>query len=495
MSPEVHAAITAQEARRPQSEARAAACARLGEPGTVAVVTGQQVGLALGPLYTLHKAVAAVVTARALEAETGRPAVPVFWLQTEDHDVEEISAVGLPDAASGEVRRIALAAESARVSVSERRLGAGIDAVHAALNDALTGLQRGEETLALLRRHYRSEATFAEAFAGVMAELFAEAGLVLVDPRDPALGAACAAVHRKALAEARPLAEVLEARAAALSDAGFDVQVPIRPDAALSCFHPDGAGGPRYRLVTADDAWELAGRDERVGAEAVTDALQKTPLAFSTTALLRPALQDVLLPTAAYVGGPGELAYFSELDPVYRIFERPMPLAVPRARFVIAGPTVRRLAEQLEVSPLDAGVAREELLAALSEREGDAAIDVGAVLAPVREAMARAQRTLEAAVTPLDAGFERVARKVEAVVGQQLERLAGRAERALAEADEVRVSRVDRLQGLCWPDGAPQERVYGFPWFAAQHGPRELVDALLAAATPWNPELVEVSPP
>ncbi|TNF37961.1 MAG: bacillithiol biosynthesis BshC, partial [Deltaproteobacteria bacterium] len=98
------------------------------------------------------------------------------------------------------------------------------------------------------------------------------------------------------------------------------------------------------------------------------------------------------------------------------------------------------------------------------------------------------------AVTPLDAGFARVVKRAEGAVEQQLGRVADRARRAVAEADAVRVSRVDRLRALCWPGDAPQERVFGFPWFGARHGPRALVDALLAAAEPWNPDLVEVDP-
>ena len=499
IAPAVHAAIAAQEARRPPSPARAAALARLAEPGAVAVVTGQQVGLALGPLYTLHKAAAVIATARALEAETGRPAVAVFWLQTEDHDVAEISSVGLPDASTGAVGRVTLedtlGPEAARVSVSERPLGPDIAATHHALAEQLAGLRYADETLDLLRRHYVPGATFGEAFAGVMAELFADAGLILVDPRDPALGAATAAVHARALAHAAPLAAALEARAAALTAAGFKVQVPIRPGAALSCFHPDGPAGPRYRLLIDGDGWSLAGRDGRVTADAIAEALADSPRAFSTTALLRPVLQDTLLPTAAYVGGPGELAYFAELAPVYALFERPMPLAVPRARFLVAGPTVRRLSEQLDLAPLAAGGPRDALLATLAERAGDAPSDPEIALAPVRDALTRASAALTRTTAPLDPGFERAAKKAEDAVSHQLDRLADRARRAAAEADQVRVSRLDRLRGLCWPDGAPQERVLGMPWFAAQHGPRALVDALVAAARPWHPDLVEVDPP
>ena len=498
IDPAVHAALAAQEARRPQSPARTAALARLAAPGAVAVVTGQQVGLALGPLYTLHKAAAAVATARALEAETGHPVVPVFWLQTEDADFAEVRTVALPDPATGAVRHLeipdALGPDAARVSLSERPLGPGIAAVHTALASALDGLREADATLRLLQRHYRPEATFGDAFAGVMAELFAEAGLLLLDPRDPALSPLAAPVHARALALAPDLAAALTARAAALEAAGLQVQVPVRPDAALSCFHPDGPAGPRYRLVADGAGWTLAGAAGRFTAAALDAALGASPRAFSTTALLRPLLQDHWLPTAATLGGPGELAYFAELPPLYAAFERAMPLAIPRARFLLVGPTARRLAAQLGLAPRDAAAPRDALLAALAARSPDAAPDPDAALAPARAALAAALASLRAA-TGADPAFDRACRKSEDAIAHELARLAERARRHAAEADAVRVSRLDRLRGLIAPGGAPQERALGFPWFAAQHGPQALVDALVAAAVPYHPDLVEVDLP
>jgi bacillithiol biosynthesis cysteine-adding enzyme BshC len=498
IDPAVHAAIVAQEARRPQSPSRTAALARLAEPGAVAVVTGQQVGLCLGPLYTLHKAAAAVATARALEAETGHPAVAVFWLQTEDADFEEVRTVALPDPVTGAVRRIRitddLGSQGARVSLSHRFLGAGMNTVLDELANALGGLPHADATLELLRRRYRPQATFGDAFAGVMAELFADEGLLLVDPRDPALAALSVPIHAHAIARAGDIAAALAGRAAALEAAGFKVQVPIREGAALSCFHPGGPDGPRYRLIPDDGHWALAGAEGHVGAKDLQTALQTSPRAFSTTALLRPVLQDIWLPTAAYLGGPGELAYFAQLPPLYEIFERPMPLAVPRARFLIVEPSARRLSRQLAIAPLDAGAPRQDLLAELVARDGDAPVDPEAAIAPVREALAATLAALGKAAAD-DPGFDRVARKAEEAIEHQLARLAHRVHHVADRSDTVRVARLDRLKNLLWPEDTPQERVYGFPAFAARHGPQALVAALVAAVIPYHSDLVEVDLP
>src|SRR5262252_1976592 len=191
----VVAALEAQNGRLFPSRARDANLAALAA-GAPAVVTGQQVGVFLGPLYSLYKAATAVHLARAAGA------VPVFWLQTEDHDLAEIAKVAVLGRAGTPVDvGVSVDAEQ-RVAVAHHRLPDEIEAALAALAVELEGLPHAEAHLALLRRHYRCGARWVDAFAGAFAELFAPEGLVFVDPRDPALAAAAAPVHRQALLEA-----------------------------------------------------------------------------------------------------------------------------------------------------------------------------------------------------------------------------------------------------------------------------------------------------
>lgn len=500
ITPAVHAALSAQASRWPMSAARAAHLDALARPGTTVVVTGQQVGLFLGPLYTLHKAVAAIVDARALAAETGRPVVPVFWLQTEDADFDEVRSVALPGPDGDAITLTcedALGPEAARTSLAHRPLGPSVDAVLAELSEHTRGMSGQQELIDLLGRHYRADATWGDAFAGVMAELFAPEGLLLFNPRDPALAALAAPVHTRAIDRVDALSDALVARDVAITEAGCRVQVPVRPGAALSCYHPEGPTGPRYRLIACDDGggFELSGAEGRVSPDELRAALADDPLRFSTTALLRPVLQDSWLPTAAYVGGPGELAYFAELPPIYAIFGLEMPLAVPRARFRILGPTVGRLCEQLDLTPDDAARPHRELLAELgARRASELDLDVSALEASLRARLDQDIEALDAAAAPLDAGFARISRKARDVIDSQLERVLDRYRRAVAQHDDAVSERLARFVGLLAPDGAPQERTYGMPHFAAQFGPRRLVETLLEAARPFDGGLIDVDP-
>ena len=459
--PEVLEALRAQESARPSSPSRLAALDALGR-GAAAVVTGQQVGLFLGPLYSLHKAAAAVVDARALEVETGRPVVPVFWLQTEDHDFAEVRSAVVPGTHG--LVEVACADDGRRVPMSERTFG--VDDDPAALVRALAlGGPHAAETEALLLRHYRVGASWADAFAGVLAELFADHGLVILDPRK--MSPLAREIHRFAWREAARIETALGQRSAELAAAGFTVQVGVRTGATLSCLDQ---GGARHRLMRDADP-----RD-------VSAALELAPERFTTTALLRPLLQDQWLPTAAYVGGPGELAYFAELAPLYALADMHPPLAVPRARFQLVGATARRLAEQLGLAVDDAHLPRPELEARLARNALPEAIH-DALRATLDHGLAELARD---AAARGDHGFDKHAKKTAEVVHGALDKLRERARRHALEADQLTAERLARFLAWLTPRGEPQERVLAFPPFASQVGPRALVQRLIDAAVPFD---------
>ena len=494
LAPEIHAALVAQNARLAPSRARELNLAALRQ-GAAAVVTGQQVGLFLGPLYTLYKAASAIQVARALAAAAGVPVVPIFWLQTEDHDLPEIASCGLAGA-GGEPASVALPASAQdRTSIAHRVLPDGVDGCLAELREQLGGLAHAEAHLARLARHYRAGAGWAQAFAGLLAELFADEGLVFVDPRDPALAPAARPVHERALADAGPIAALLAERASLLGERGFAAPVHVRAGAPLCFFHPDGPTGPRFRLepdpADGDRFLEVGGTRAHTRAE-LRAALAAEPLRFSTSALLRPILQDTWLPTVAYVGGPGELAYFAQLRPLYAHFGLRMPLVLLRARFRLVEARTRRLLDRLGLQPADAARGEDELLARL--RRDDPAWPAAAdlerrLLAPFEAALAE----LAAAVTSAGPQLERALAKTRTSVTRSVGKLGARYQKTLLHRDGELVDAVRRLCMQLQPEGIPQERHHGLPYHAARVGDRALVEQVLAAVSPFDPAVKDLS--
>jgi bacillithiol biosynthesis cysteine-adding enzyme BshC len=501
-NPESRARVTRDAARRgcspvivSQLVGSPTAKAKLGRAGAAAVVTGQQVGLFLGPLYSFYKAATAVVVARTLEAETGVPCVPVFWLQTEDHDFAEIATCRLPRAGQPPVS-ITLGDNGSdeRVSVAHRVLGADLQAAWSTLRQELDRLPFAGETMGLLEAHYVAGRTWPDAFAGLLLALFAEDGLVALNPRAEPVARTLVGTYAKALQRSDALTAALESRGTVLRAAGFDEQVDVRSGACLLFFHPKGPTGPRFRVERrAHGRWGLAGCAGEWSEPELHQCLETEPIRFSTSSLLRPIVQDVVLPTAAYIGGPGELSYFPQVAAVYPEFEQLPPLIVPRARFRCLDVRTRALlkrfgltAAAVEDNPaalLDLLARRPPGLSSPQEMEGA----LGRAWASVLDSAAPG-------LAALNPQLSRAVERTRATAGRAASRLAGRYRAALGEHDRVATARAERLRAFLLPEGIPQERAFGLPWFLARFGVRAFKQAVFSSLSPFDGTVKDVLP-
>lgn len=469
LSPIVLAELRRQNALLPESARREAHLAALAEPGAVVVVTGQQMGLWLGPLYTLHKAASAIALAKRLAAETGARVVPLFWLQTEDHDFAEI-ATALSPKRDGTLLHSRLPDDPARarVSIAHRTVPDEIVNCLDDLERELAGRPFADETMALLRQHYRAGTGIAAAFAGVLATLFAEDGLVLFDPRNAATAPLAAPLLERAVREWQPIEKLLLERVGALLHAGFAAPIEIRFGVPLPFFHADAIEGPRQRLdaPVEDDALRL---------------LRDTPLRWSCSALLRPLVQDALLPVAAYVGGPAEVGYLAQLQPLYDYFGVTPALVAPRAQLRLIPTVARRALDGLGV---DVGA-----LATLTVPDvaDDAPSDAWlAELDQRLDAIAARDPLLGRTLAP---AIERT----RGTIRQAMARFGERYLRAATEQSDSRAARLRRARAWLLPDGGPQERTLCFVAFAAEVGLTHLTRAIVDAIDPLQPALREVA--
>ena len=481
IDPALASVLQAQNAAYETSPAREAHLRAL-RTGACAVVTGQQTGLFLGPLYTVYKAASTIRLARALSERWSAPVVPIFWLQTEDHDAAEIAVCHVARGSDPPLTLRLPVAEEA-VSVAQRVLPAAVSERLSTLSETLARLPHGEEHLDCLARHYRPGAGWAEAFAGVMATLFAEEGLVMVDPRDPALAPLSAPVHRRALDESGPIARALTERVLALEAAGFHAGVHVRDGAPLSFLHPDGPAGPRCRLAPAKDGFVEVGGTRRHTLAELIALLEREPARFSTSALLRPILQDSWLPTVAYVGGPGEIAYFAQLSPLYAAFELTMPIVVPRAQFRLVERPTRDALARRRLTPAAACKPFDEALASATGAGPNEATGPR-IAQQIVDGMERAFEGVAPQLQEAGERGERALAKTRRSIAHSADKLGRSVDRARILRDRDAVDDVRRIQARLLPGGAPQERFFGLSSFAARHGQRAVIERVLAAAEP-----------
>lgn len=365
----------------------------LAHDDAVAVVTGQQVGLLGGPAYTLAKALTAVALARRLQRH-GVRAVPVFWLASQDHDLREAQCV-----ARLEGPTLGLGLVDTGAPVGPRALGPGIRGL---CEQWAAGLPEAHpEILARVERAYRAEHDFTTAFATLMREATRGTGLLLLDPMDPAFACLAQPLLRRALVEAPAVARALAEARERLRARGHAEVVPT---------------GGAHTLVFAEQEHGARRRLAQPSA-AQLDALDERPERLSPSALLRPVIQDAVLPTVAYVGGPTELRYLVQTNELYAWAGVPQPRAVPRVSLQLAAaPDLAALvelgldAQQPEAHPLErigraalapaAGVVLDEIEAALVRLERSrpcASIDT----IDLRARLARIERRMPGALPSL----------------------------------------------------------------------------------------------
>ena len=437
--------------------------------GASAVVTGQQVGLFGGPSFTIFKALTAIKLADQA-TRSGVDCVPVFWLATEDHDLAEVNQVSIPGP-DGSLQKLTAPAEGlSNAPVGTVSFGSEIDAVV----EAASGLLGPGEISDFLREAYRPGETFGNAFARLLARLFADWGVILLDSADPEFHRIAEPVYRAAIERAADLDEALLSRGKALESAGYHQQVKVTSSSTLLFTVRNGARVPVHRRVNGDGSAEFLIEEERISKADLLSRITSSPWDFSGNALLRPVIQDYLLPTLAYTGGSAEVAYFAQVAVVYEMLLGRVTPIVPRFSATIVEPKPKTFLERygLRLADLFQGPEnlREQMASRTLPEELQSAFDQAEAsleksLAAIREGLARLDSTLVDSAT-------NAASKMQ----HQLSQLRSKAARAELRQTEVLTRKADVLSNLLYPGKALQEREIAGVYFVARYGREFLRD-------------------
>jgi bacillithiol biosynthesis cysteine-adding enzyme BshC len=461
----------------------------LTDPRAVAVLTGQQTGLFGGPLFTLYKALTAVELAARLRRELGRPVIPVFWMASEDHDVAEADHIQLLDRAAAPVTlRHASWASPIGFIPANLRLGPAILETQDRVWDALPSTEFIPALREALGQSFTPERTLAEAFAHWMVHLLGPSGLVLADGADPALKRLAAHILRQEMEEAPRSSRCVLTASESLRALGYPVQIEARSD-GVNCFlFQEGRRG----LARDGESFRL--RDSRLAVPAadLLRLVREEPERFSPNVVLRPIVQDAIFPTLAYVAGPGELAYFAQLRPVYQAFDVPMPLIVPRASLTLVEPRVEQLLERFHLSLPDLTLEPEQLASRVLRSLLPP--DFETTLAKAREGVGEIFRGVAEAIAAVDPTLRATAGQTSGHIQGHLDQLERKAVQALKRREAETRQQVQRVREALMPGGKPQERVFSVLSFLARYGPSLLQTIRAAIDGPgWEHRLVRIT--
>lgn len=455
------------------SEARTSALERLREPGAFAVTTGQQPGLFTGPLYTIYKAVSTAALARVLERQWQRPVVPVFWAAGDDHDFAEASHASWISA-DGTVKTASLSPrppEAPLTPMYRQPLGSDVAGALASLAADLPAAEFRDFALQWLQRHYRPEATVAGSFAAALADLLAPLGIVILDSTHPALKRSAARHLVRALGLAQDLDRDLGHRSAELRMAGVDPGVAVGDGATLVML--EGQLG-RDRLVLDGGGFVTRRSRERFDLAALQRIAASEPERLSPNVLLRPVIESALLPTAAYLAGPGELRYLSLTPPVYQRMRVQRQLALPRWSGILVEPRVERVLQKFAVELDDllepAGVLEARLVRSqLPER-------AVRTLQEMRDAIESGYEGLGASAAEIDPTLVRPVQGAKNQALSGLQDIERKLIQHLKRRQDIELGQISKARTLVLPDNKPQERMLTLAPFLARYGPSLLTE-------------------
>jgi bacillithiol biosynthesis cysteine-adding enzyme BshC len=436
--------------------------------GALVAVTGQQVGLFGGPLFSIFKALTAVKLAEQATA-AGVECVPVFWLATEDHDLAEVNHVALLSEHGLPERLVVESQGIADAPVGTVKFGPEIEPVV----ERAAALLGDSEVTTWLRQAYRPGESLGSAFALLFAKLFAEWGVILLDPAEKDFHHLAKPLFRAAIERVSELDDALLTRGKALEAAGYHQQVKVTSATTLLFEVKDGARTVVRRRNNGADG-EFAVGEERSSSEDLIGRIDEGPETFSPSALFRPVVQDYLLPTLVYTGGAAEVAYFAQAAVVYeKLLGRVTPI-LPRFSATLLEAKAERILTRYQLSLPEVFHGPEKVREVIAARSlpPDLQARFSEAYASVEQSMA----ALRESISKLDSTLIDTAESTRTSMSHQIDRLRARVARAEQQRNEVIARHADALSNALFPNKVLQEREVAGVSFVARYGPELLAN-------------------
>lgn len=430
------------------------------------VTTGQQPGLFGGPLYSLYKAISAVLLAERLETALGAPVAPLFWTASEDHDWAEADHTWMVGV-DNELHRLQLPEVEGAGDQPLHRLpmGPGVEQCIGQLEELLPDTDFKAGVIDRLRAAFRPEATLPEAFEDWFAELLAPLGMLFVQAHAPALKTLSRPRLLHELAHSDRHERALLARGEELDAAGYGLQVSIM-DGGVNLFMEGPAG--RERLYREGDRFRLRHSEATFTLSEIEARVAEDPSILSPNVLLRPVVESAVFPTLTYVAGPGEQAYFAQLAPLFEEHGVGMPIVFPRLGSTVVEGKVGKVLDKFDLDI-------EELDRPFHELAGDRARDdvpdeVRKALGAFRGTIARGVQELTEAAREVDPTLKGPIQHVRSVAFDALGDVEKKIVQAVKRESEIALQQIEKAHLHLFPDTKPQERVFNANYYLARYG-------------------------
>jgi len=466
LSPSISSLIADQYSNLVPSELTEKNIKKLSDKKTLTIVTGQQLGILGGPLYTFYKIITVIKLSRFLsERYDDYNFVPVFWLEGDDHDFNEVRSIKIIDEGNSLLSigyKEEIEEDDAKQSVGFKKFDGSINDFFNTLSKSLKETEFKSSLIEQLKDFYKEDKSFKEAFKQVLFKYFDEYGLVIFDPQDYAVKKLLKPIFKKEITDFRLHTEKLVHFSATLEEL-YHAQVKVKP---VNLFLMVDEG--RHSIEPVDNEYRLRRKRKSFTQEQLLELLENEPEKFSPNVLLRPICQDYLLPTAFYVGGPSEISYFAQIKPLYEFYEIVPPIIYPRSSATILENVIANILEKhsVEINDLfiDVDNVKKKIINSVEERSIDDMFD------GLTNQMETAFDQLKEKLIDLDKTIADSSNKYRDKIFGSINELKSKAEKAQQKKYEVTLRQIDRAAVNLFPNSNLQERELNFVYFANKYG-------------------------
>lgn len=438
----------------------------LNSPKTIAVVTGQQLGMIGGPLYTIFKTITAIkLTSFLKEKFEGFNFVPVFWLEGDDHDYEEVRSVKLINNENkifevkytdGELE------ELNRGNIGHLKFNDNVEEIFKQMEAELRETEFKKPLSDFLRTLYKPGRTFLEAFRELMIGLFDEYGLIVFNPLDPCVKRLLIPIFEKEISSYRDHTGILVERSAELEEL-YHAQVKVK---AINLFYIDE--NERLLIEPVENDYRLKGKRKRFTNEEIISQVKSNPEKFSPNVLLRPICQDYLFPTGLYIGGPGEISYFAQVTPLYELYGITEPIIYPRSSATIIEKGVQSILDKYKLNLSDIFLSEDQLITKVVM--ADAGADISNLFNDTVQAISGLFEPVNDKMNLIDKTLIDLTKKTKERIEQSIDFLKSKAIEAEKRKHEATIRQLGKVRNVLYPNENLQERELNFIYFMNKYG-------------------------
>jgi len=439
---------------------------KLSDKKTLAIVTGQQLGIAGGPLYTFYKIITAIKLSRLLsERYDDYNFVPVFWLEADDHDFNEVRSIKIIDEVNSLLTigyKEEIAEDDLKQSVGLINLDSSINEFFEKLNSGIKETEFKSVLINLLKNFYKEGKSFKEAFRDLIFNYFDEYGLVIFDPQDYEVKKLLKPIFKKEITDFRIHTEQLVHVSATLEEL-YHAQVKVKP---VNLFLRIDEG--RYSIEPVENEYKLRRKRKSFTQEQLLEVLENEPDKFSPNVLLRPICQDYLFPTAFYIAGPSEIAYFAQIKPLYELYNITQPMIYPRSSATILENSIANSLEKYSVDINDIFIDVEDIKKKIINSVEESSVDE--IFSGISNQIETTFDQLKEKLLDLDKTIADSSNRYRDKILGTVTELKSKAEKAQQKKYEVTLRQIDRAAVHLFPNSNLQEREINFIYFANKYG-------------------------